>query len=762
MQKLDNSVCASCGFASRAGAKFCGGCGKPLIDRLLCPECGAPIETQHRFCSNCGSNVQTERSEQHSSVRPEPNMGGEATRGSVAVGLRMPQFAFSERLRSSHDALSRRLAPVATLLLTLGVALVFIAQAYLTLANEPDRSAPSFGIFALVTGFVLFTAGVLGRSGSNDTTDSVNIPAPRDIIGNITHSKVAALIFGAIMMGLLALRLLNDSQSGWDLLLWLLVLCAFAAPFIRRPSLSSVRAAIPRERYADLLIVLALVGIFVGLNTHDLTDWYYSAIGDEYALYNFAKGMAENGLQRPFDLDGVYGETNPVMASIYPALVMWLLGIDNFTWKFSLIISVAITIPGIYVLGYSVAGRACAFISAAALAFSHYIFAFMHIGYPNTDALPIIVWSVALFLMGVRRGSPLLIYASGALAGFGLLFNLVARAAIAVIFLYALSHSDIRRRLVSLWPWALGILLAIVPMYFVNGIEAFSGGLTKIVSPDSHHASEYEGMLGRILGNSVQNLLAFNYNSRTSHYVSGALLDPISAALATLGLGYSLGTVKRASSRMLLFAFAILATGTALLSPYPYVPITRMSAMIIPLALMSGAAAAYLLRFGFLSERGTNQRLQAGSGVAALAVLGALMLMLNARQFWYVTPLTYHHTQEATAIGAMRSDACAGELNEVVMVGRSTAPLLKPALESYHSDGAMPQLLDHANADAGNPFPIVPPRCVIFLNPDDAEIQPFKQDLVNRYQSGEFRVFAIPSNKAAVEIFLPNVVPNAD
>ena len=44
-----------------------------------------------------------------------------------------------------------------------------------------------------------------------------------------------------------------------------------------------------------------------------------------------------DGLKRPFDLDGVYSEINPVMASIYPALVMRLVGVDNFGWKFSLI-----------------------------------------------------------------------------------------------------------------------------------------------------------------------------------------------------------------------------------------------------------------------------------------------------------------------------------------------------------------------------------------------------------------------------------------
>ena len=399
----------------------------------------------------------------------------------------------------------------------------------------------------------------------------------------------------------------------------------------------------------------ALVGIFVALNLHDLTDWYYSAIGDEFAHYNFARELAEDGLKRPFDLDGVYSEINPVMASIYPAVVMRLVGVDNFGWKFSLIVSVALTIPGVYILGHLIAGRIAAFVSAATVAFSHYLFAFMHTGYPNTDVLPIIVWSIALFVLGLRRGNPFLIYASGFLAGLGLLFNIVGRAAIAIIILYALSRSDIRRRMPGLWPWALGVSLTVVPLILVNGSEVLSTALVKIVGPGSQHATEYEGIISQLTANAFRNLLAFNYNPHTSHYVSGALLDPISAVLALLGLAYCLGTAHRASSRLLLVLFAVIAAGTALLSPYPYVPITRMSSMVIPLALTAGLAAAYLFRGRILPQVGENRSSRGVVAVTVLGVLAAVVLALNALQFWYATPRVFHHTQEAVAIGAMRT-----------------------------------------------------------------------------------------------------------
>ncbi len=45
--------CASCGKANRAGARFCGGCGAPLV--LRCDSCGAEREADAKFCDTCGN-----------------------------------------------------------------------------------------------------------------------------------------------------------------------------------------------------------------------------------------------------------------------------------------------------------------------------------------------------------------------------------------------------------------------------------------------------------------------------------------------------------------------------------------------------------------------------------------------------------------------------------------------------------------------------------------------------------------------------------
>ena len=49
--------CGSCGKTNRAGARFCGGCGKALVPR--CPACGAETEPGAQFCDACGAALDT-------------------------------------------------------------------------------------------------------------------------------------------------------------------------------------------------------------------------------------------------------------------------------------------------------------------------------------------------------------------------------------------------------------------------------------------------------------------------------------------------------------------------------------------------------------------------------------------------------------------------------------------------------------------------------------------------------------------------------
>ena len=314
------------------------------------------------YCGMCGSGI--------GGTSTAESAGEHAAALGPIPRVDFPDVPILRRLQASLSRLRRVLAPVSVALLVAGGLAAALGQVYLTLAYEPGSPAPNFGVLSLAIGFVLFALGAFGRSADDDVDDApggARVVAFPSGIGKLSLSRVFAVSLGVGLMAVLVIRLLGGSESGWDMLLLLAASCALAIPFVRRSDAIQASVTAIRERtpgiLPDILIVAALVGIFVALNTRDLTDWYYSAIGDEYAFYDYAAELAESGIRRPFDLDGVYSAIDPVMASAYPALVMRLVGVDNFGWKFSLIVSAALTIPGVYILGHVLAGRIAAFVS---------------------------------------------------------------------------------------------------------------------------------------------------------------------------------------------------------------------------------------------------------------------------------------------------------------------------------------------------------------------------------------------------------------
>jgi predicted amidophosphoribosyltransferase len=52
-------TCPSCSNPLEANARFCGGCGYNLPERVpACPTCGAPLESSAKFCGECGTQLE--------------------------------------------------------------------------------------------------------------------------------------------------------------------------------------------------------------------------------------------------------------------------------------------------------------------------------------------------------------------------------------------------------------------------------------------------------------------------------------------------------------------------------------------------------------------------------------------------------------------------------------------------------------------------------------------------------------------------------
>ena len=650
--------------------------------------------------------------------------------------LRMPALPMA--------AVGSALAPVSAAIMVGGALLIMAAHIALTRYDGGD--APALMTLWLALGIAVFALGVFANPVARRLRDPLAGAALRLPRVNLrSPGRLAALAVGVVALAALSARMLAGQTGAINLPLWYVALGAFLALFVSAPRLPRVSKA----RMLDAAIALGLAAAFIALNARDLNDWYYSALGDEYAFYSFATEILQDGILRPFSQEGVYN-SHPYMSSLHQAAVMRLFEGSNFWWRFSSVFIGALAIPAVYIAGYVLHGRRAAIIAALLLMCSHYVFGITHHGDNRTESLAITTWAIALFALGMRRGSSPLLYAAGVAAGYGFYTFYAGRLAAPVILLFALTllaPRDLRR----LWPVALGAVAAALPTLLLEREALFTRMLGQVAGG---YDANITGPLGeRVVGNIVNNGAAFSHNPVVHTYVSGALLDPISAYIAALGVGFALGRLAHPSARLALIWFAVGFVALGALNPHSSVAVTRMYSALPPLLLMGGAMGAYLL--DRLPALGLSRAMRMG-GIAALVGLAAVaVLALNARQFWVETPKVYHSTQEALAMGALQSGACAGEPGDALIVGENTESLLRWALRGRYFGEELPRLVEHRALQEGVRVPLDGIGCAIFLQPDAEEARRVKAELRARYLAGEFSGFSGVSGKSEVEVFTP-------
>ncbi len=734
----DIGKCESCGFDNRADASYCGNCGQ-FLGR--CPACGAENPAGHRFCDVCGEGLQ-----------PQGREGAPTQKGLILRAPRRAARSISVALQAARNNLRAIFGPVRRFLsnppagnrfLGVGAGLSVIGQIGLS-SSASDGQASGYAVAILHLGAALFAVGsARSRLGHNSwSVDSATLSI-RALLG----SKAARffLIAAVILFAGLIQALVIGADLGWYVFPWLASMVAVAAVFILpgRPRQDSKR----RSRIAEIAFVAAVMATFVALNARDLTDWYYSVIGDEYAFYNEARSQLENGVFRPFDQAGVYGK-HPVLGTTYQALVMAVLGSAHFGWKMSSVIAIAISIPGVYVIGRHLGGRGVGALATSIFASSHYLFAYAHTGYNNIHALAPSVWALALLVHGVRKQSALSLYASGVLAGLGFYTFFSARATIAIIVIFLLSQGSLRRAITSLRPIAIGFIIAAAPMFVVSRMDTISMMITEV--PGGYSTTVSGPALERMAENVTRNLLAFNFNADAHHYVTGSLLDPLTAVLAVLGAGLAIRHIRRSAFRLLLIWIGVGAVVTGVLSPYPGVAISRLNFLIPPLAVLAAFALveawrAARFRPGIFSLR--------WSGPAAAIVVAIAILGLNYNRFWTVSPGEFHLSQQAIGVGAARSEACSRGATGAIFVGSGIENPLKFALQSFAgSDGVESQISDYP-ALASVLESHGSPECVIFVSPGDQSATNTQRWLIDRYPAGQLIPFTDRAQKGRVVIF---------
>ncbi len=760
--RTDIPVCRSCGFTNLSEAQFCGGCGR-WLNPIDCPHCGTANPRLHRACHQCGEPLLNPDSATPGYEGSENSSTALiANAGTPGLGIGTLQRPLASLFASIPLAgVTAKLADHAFAFLATGAAVVILAQLGLLFSLEVNVKAPPGYLLLLALGVGIFALGSLGlyarqsvtsnpRLGSNEPEATRTSPVPSTFIG------VLGLILGVLAFGSLLIPLAAGSDSGYLLIPWFVGLAVFAALFLPRPdypgSITKTRMVEDLQRhFPDALVVLGLMTLILGIVASDLKDWYYSAIGDEFLFYEHAKRIVEEGITRPFSQEGVYNKY-PVLSSVFQAVSMRVFGVDYFGWTFSEALHAAITIPGIYLLGYILAGRKAAVLSATLFAVSHYIIALSHVGYSNLSPLPVAVWSIALFAWGWRSNNPLLFYLAGVIAGFGFYTHYSGRAVLPVIFLFTLTVGS-PRRVLDVWPLAFGFALAVAPTFLVEKEQVFTRMFSEVVGGYSEVVTG--SPVQRILENIELNLPAFNYSSTVHTYVYGALLDPATAVLAVLGIAFAVGHLKLPQFRLLLVWFGIAIIATGVLSPYPHVAVTRLSLAFPPLVLLAGTFVAHITDAVRIPWNRVNRLAAVAAGAAVSVILLSGVLALNLWQFWSVTPTVYQHAPEAVALGAFRSPPCGGDLSGTIFVGRAVGEgsLMKQVLDSFHPNGPSPSLLNHEEIQPNGLLARQPVRCVVFLEPDAPEIRPLQEELARRYPDGRMQSFTNPSGSTTVEVF---------
>ena len=612
-------------------------------------------------------------------------------------------------------AVSRHVAKAWPLLL-----LAAINAGIIFFSNAPAIYSMTVAVGTLGVAIVMRASGATRDSG---LLGSVSLPM-RDLRTMFWSVGCALHLF-------LLIRVLTGPTSGCDIALWVAGIAAFGAPLVHGKALKGLTF---RPPVVDAAMVAALMLVGVALHSHDLRNWYYAAIGDEIGFYLRVREILEEGIRQPFALQGVY-HNNPMLNSVYQASVSWLFGGSAWGWKFSSVVSVAVTVPAVYGIGSIVGGRTAGIAAAGILVSSHYLMAFTHTGYNHLDATPVTAWAALAFMTGTRKDNAPILFASGVIAGLALYTTLSARVAFPLFIVWIVASRMPWRRLTSLWPTALGVGVCTLPFLAQNGLGALSVMGLDTISPNSIYATEIGIPLSRIADNLSRNPLAWWWNDHMSHYTSGSLLDRASGILAITGIGAAVGR-WRAGDKMLLAWLAMTMIAAGMLSPYPYVPITRMHSNILPLALLSGVGVSVC--WGWV--KGYRAYKYVGLGALLLTIVA-----LNVWRFQVTTPNALHHyPPESLAIRAWQSDEC-GRDDDTLFVGRD-GHLMDLVLLTYIPEGERPKVVGYEDPLALEPRP----ACLIFFRPEDPEARQTLDIL-----SDAPLVVANPRGYSRVEVITP-------
>jgi hypothetical protein len=280
-----------------------------------------------------------------------------------------------------------------------------------------------------------------------------------------------------------------------------------------------------------------------------INSWKFSFVGDEWQFYVFAaKLVLYPHVLNPFSFHGVYG-THSVLASMYQAFFMKLLGTTNFAWRLSNIILIFPLSYFFYQWIKLSFTKQIAILATIFLQCSFYLANFFKIGYDNPQALTFFV--ICLYFAARFGKTPNKI--GGALLGsavgisFYLYFGAIFPLFILPYFLplrKLLKKSQVKNSFFTLIAF---YLLFILPAVFQ--LSSLTNIIHSLGSPNTFH-----------LKNTVWYdffLFYQNHDYFYNHFVSGPYLDSISQIFCLIGTVIALIRLKQSPYLPLILSYFI-------------------------------------------------------------------------------------------------------------------------------------------------------------------------------------------------------------
>jgi hypothetical protein len=415
------------------------------------------------------------------------------------------------------------------------------------------------------------------------------------------------LFFGAVLMGM--------AISNWTVdfpwLVWVLVALSGIPLWFKR-------SAVPFP-------VWAFLGGWL-LYTFRLDHWLYSVVGDDYAFYTMARDVLKLPFRdidsRFFDCCAVYG-MHPFISTLLQSAWMAVFGSANFGWRGLNPFLCALALPFYFVFFRAFTSRWVAASTVALLASSSYLMDFLKIGYNNPQAFFGMGLLLAACVWALRQPGGAAYTGLGLAASLCLYIYPPALYALPVAGLVMLFYAPPLSRLrLAHWGLAGGLFLVFASLLFFNpnfipmrliGTFAWSDALRSSSGTLFNHTRDNLGMA----------LLSGYYAPEESHFVVAGYQDPLSAALALVGLGLALTQVRRSRFLVLILLSFVLLLYLVGASHDRTTPSTTRMFLLLPWFSLFAAMALEWLT-GFFK----------GGWLVKIGVLGLIVGLNFIQAYW--------------------------------------------------------------------------------------------------------------------------------